>query len=72
MVWVRVDKSLVPKKEIITKSLADNIDETQNAVTKGSLKRGQSTRKNHLVPYILILLDISSCSFETLKKEGDK
>ena len=50
MVWVRVDKSLVPKKEIITKSLADSIDETQNAVTKGSFKRGQSMTKNLLAP----------------------
>ena len=50
MVWVRVDKSLVPKKEIITKSLVDNIDETQNAVTKGSFRRDQSIRKNRLAP----------------------
>ena len=72
MVCVRVDKSLVPKKEIITKSPADNIEEIQNAVTIGSLSLGQSIRNNLFKPYIFILSDISLFSLDTLKKEGDR
>ena len=50
MVCVKVDKSLVPKKEIITKSLDDKIEEMQKVLINGRFNRFKSTITNFLKP----------------------
>ena len=67
-----VDKSFVPKKEITTKSLADNIEDTQKAVINDFFSLGKSIVRNLLNPYRFKLFAISSFSFITLKNEGAK
>ena len=69
---MRVDKLFVPKKEITTKSLVDNIEETQKAVINDFFSPGKSIVRNLLNPYRFKLFDISSFSFITRKNEGAK
>jgi hypothetical protein len=69
---VRVDKLFVPKKEITTKSLADNIEDTQKAVINDFFSLGKSIVRNLLNPYRFKLFAISSFSFITRKNEGAK
>ena len=72
IVCVRVDKLFVPKKEITTKSLADNIEDTQKAVINDFFSLGKSIVRNLLNPYRFKLFAISSFSFTTRKNEGAK
>tara|TARA_B100000482_G_scaffold171025_1_gene137661 strand:- start:351 stop:560 length:210 start_codon:yes stop_codon:yes gene_type:complete len=69
---VRVDKLFVPKKEITTKSLADNIEDTQKAVINDFFSLGKSIVRNLLNPYRFKLFAISSFSSITRKNEGAK
>tara|TARA_Y100000022_G_C13210047_1_gene357112 strand:+ start:936 stop:1124 length:189 start_codon:yes stop_codon:yes gene_type:complete len=62
MVCVKVDKLLVPKKEIITKSLDDKIEEMQKVLINGRFKRPMSTVMNFANPYKLRLSDKFECS----------
>jgi hypothetical protein len=56
----------------MTKSLADNIEDTQKAVINDFFSLGKSIVRNLLNPYRFKLFAISSFSFITRKNEGAK
>ena len=52
---------------MITRSLADSIEDTEKAVIIGTFSLGKSIIRNLCNPYMLILFEMSSFSCVTLK-----
>ena len=55
---------------MITRSLADSIEDTEKAVIIGTFSLGKSIIRNLCNPYMLILFEMSSFSCVILKKDG--